>query len=71
MQPSGAVRLPEDVELVLAIGLAKDPDDRFAKAEELAEAFRAAVRSELSEATRERGRRAVAKYPWSKPKPVT
>ena len=71
IQPNAAVRVPEDVELVLAIGLAKDPEDRFAKVEELAEAFRAAVRAELSEVIRERGRRTVAKYPWSRPPTVT
>jgi serine/threonine-protein kinase len=65
-QPSAIVRLPTDVELVLAIAMAKAREDRFQSAEDLAEAFSAAAKSELDVATRERGARMVAKYPWSK-----
>ncbi len=64
-QPGAIVRLPADVELVLAIAMAKAPADRFQKAEELAEAFRLAAKGDLDPKTRERGRRMVAKYPWS------
>jgi hypothetical protein len=67
VQPSATVRIPEDLDLVLAIGLAKDPNDRFQTAEEFARAFRAAVRSELDATVRQRGRALLAKQPWAKP----
>ncbi len=63
--PSTLTRTPEDVELVLAIGLAKSPDERFQRSEDLALAFERAAESELDEPTRERGRKLVAKHPWS------
>ena len=69
-QPRAQARVPEDVELVLAIGMAKDPADRFATAEELAAAFGAAARGQLDATTRERGRRVLAKYPWSTARPT-
>jgi RpiB/LacA/LacB family sugar-phosphate isomerase len=47
-QPSAIVRLPDDVELVLAIAMAKSPADRFQKAEELADAFRLAAKGDPS-----------------------
>ena len=64
-QPSAIVRLPVDVELVLAIAMAKAQADRFQRAEEFADAFRLAAKSDLDGKTRERGMRAIAKYPWS------
>jgi eukaryotic-like serine/threonine-protein kinase len=64
-QPSSIVRLPLDVELVLAIAMAKAPADRFQRAEDLAEAFRRAAKSDLDAKTRERGLKMVSKYPWS------
>ncbi|HSQ65625.1 MAG TPA: serine/threonine-protein kinase [Polyangiaceae bacterium] len=65
--PSAVVRLPEDVELALAVGLAKSPDARFQKAEDFATALRAAEKSELDEATRARARKLLAATPWSQP----
>jgi serine/threonine-protein kinase len=59
-----APALPADVELVLAIALAKEPADRFASATELADAFTAATRSELDPALRARGAALVAARPW-------
>ena len=64
-QPSAIVRLPIDVELVLAIAMAKAPADRFQRAEDLAEAFRRAAKGDLDVKTRDRGLKMVAKYPWS------
>jgi eukaryotic-like serine/threonine-protein kinase len=66
-QPSSIVRLPPDVELVLAIAMAKAPADRFQSAEELAAAFRDAAKGNLGMTTRERGLKMVSKYPWSTP----
>jgi hypothetical protein len=62
--PSTLADIPEDVELVLAIGLAKSPDDRFQRSEDLASAFERAARSSLDEATRDRARKLLAKFPW-------
>lgn len=58
--------LPEDVELVLAIALAKQPADRFSSATELASALRAAARGELDGKLRERARALVAQKPWAR-----
>lgn len=58
--------LPEDVELVLAIALAKQPADRFSSATELASALRAASRGDLDRSFRERGRALLSQSPWTR-----
>jgi serine/threonine-protein kinase len=58
--------IPRDVDLVLAIALAKRRDDRFANAPEFADAFRRAARGKLPQTLRERGRALVDEYPWGK-----
>lgn len=58
--------LPGDVELVLAIALAKRKNERFGSAMEFAEAFVHASRGRLQDELRKRGRAMVAKYPWGK-----
>ena len=63
-QPSVLARLPADVDRVLAIGLAKRPDDRFATALELARWFTAAVDSRLDVDQRRRADDVIARYPW-------
>jgi len=63
-QPGQYVKVPVEVELVLAIALAKKPDDRFDSVEELAEAFRLAATGDLAEATRTKGWHLVKQYPW-------
>ncbi len=63
-QPSILTTLPGDIDRVLAIGLAKDPRDRFATAAELAAWFSAAVISELSPDQRRRADHVIEKYPW-------
>ncbi len=62
--PAQFVHLPSDVELVLAVGLAKLPEDRFASAEELALALRRAAEADLDDATRARGWALLKKAPW-------
>jgi eukaryotic-like serine/threonine-protein kinase len=62
-----ATGLPRDVDLVLAIAMAKRPEDRFSSATELGDAFALACRGKLPQVVRERGRAIVAKYPWGKP----
>jgi eukaryotic-like serine/threonine-protein kinase len=68
IRPSEATPgLPRDVDLVLAIALAKRRSDRFSSALEFAEAFRHAARGKLSTTLRERARTLVDEYPWGKP----
>jgi serine/threonine-protein kinase len=66
-QPSEAVPdLPPDVDLVIAIALAKDPEDRFASAREMAVALAAAAKNQLDPALRLHGRTLVAALPWGR-----
>ena len=58
-------RLHPDVELVLAIALAKVPADRFVSTRALADAMKAAARGQLDPRTRARGRAHLDADPWS------
>jgi serine/threonine-protein kinase len=58
--------LPQDVDLVLAIALAKDPEMRFATATELASALDAAARGLLPQRTRLRAESVIRALPWGK-----
>jgi eukaryotic-like serine/threonine-protein kinase len=62
--PSHIAKIPIEVELVLAIGLAKQRRDRFASIEELSRALRAAYEGRLDETTRKRGWAQLKKHPW-------
>ncbi|MCW5801993.1 MAG: serine/threonine protein kinase [Deltaproteobacteria bacterium] len=63
-QPTMLANLPADIDRVLAIGLAKDPRDRFATAVELAAWFAAAAADGLTLEQRRRGDDVIARYPW-------
>ena len=63
-RPGAQVDLPEDVDCVLAIGLAKEPDDRFSSGQELADALEAATRGALSPTLRDRAATLLANFPW-------
>ncbi len=63
-RPSSLARVSPDVEAVLAVGLAKDPNARFQSGRELAEAFRSALDGALSPELRERAARLVAGTAW-------
>ena len=63
-QPSMLAQLPDDIDRVLAIGLAKDPRDRFAFALELARWFSAAITQGLDPDQRRRADELIARYPW-------
>jgi serine/threonine-protein kinase len=66
-QPSQvAPGVSRDVEAVLAIALAKAPNDRFASAGELARAFRAAVTGTLDAAIVARADKLLAATPWGR-----
>ena len=62
-RPSSIASLPRDVDLALAIGLAKNPDDRYATAAELTSAITAALDNKLTEPWRSRARALEA---WSR-----
>jgi serine/threonine-protein kinase len=57
-------QIPIEVELVLAIGLAKRRSERFSSADELARALQNAERGELDGVTRARGWAILKQYPW-------
>ena len=63
-QPSMLVTLPADVDRVLALGLAKQPSDRFATASELAAWFSAAVDDGLTHDQRRRADDLLGRHPW-------
>ncbi|CAN5178208.1 hypothetical protein BH11MYX1_BH11MYX1_04420 [soil metagenome] len=63
-QPSILAPLPGDVDRVLALGLAKQPADRFATALELAEWFALAIGDRLSPEQRRRADDLATKHPW-------
>ncbi len=63
-RPSEIAELPLDVDAVLAIGLAKDPNDRFSTAEEFASALADAARADLSNELRDLGHKRERTHPW-------
>lgn len=63
-RPSELCMLPQDVERVLALGLAKDPARRFQSAAELARALDQAQYNALSDALRARAEALLAELPW-------
>ncbi|HEY6461195.1 MAG TPA: serine/threonine-protein kinase, partial [Polyangiaceae bacterium] len=56
--------LPADVEMVLAIAMAKDPGDRFATAIEVADALRRAAKGALDPSLRVHAQTLLAALPW-------
>jgi serine/threonine-protein kinase len=56
--------LPADVEMVVAIAMAKDPGERFASAIEMAEALRAAAKGALDPSLRVHAQTLLAALPW-------
>jgi serine/threonine-protein kinase len=56
--------LPADVEMVLAIAMAKDPGERFASAIEMGEALRAAAKGALDPSLRVHAQTLLAALPW-------
>jgi hypothetical protein len=56
--------VPEELDVVLAIALAKDPAARFDSGAALYEAFDAAVRGEIGDDLRRRAAALTVKSPW-------
>jgi serine/threonine-protein kinase len=65
LRPTIAAPLAAEIDLVLAIAIAKDPGDRFASAAEFVEAIDDAARGKLEPALRGRAERLLAKLPWT------
>jgi len=63
-RPSELEDVPADVELVLALGLAKRPEARFGRALDLAHALRDAASGRLEAAERDRALALLAREPW-------
>jgi serine/threonine-protein kinase len=61
-RPSELVDVPADVELVLALGLAKRPEARFGRALDMAHALRDAASGRLEAG--ERGLSLLLREPW-------
>jgi serine/threonine-protein kinase len=64
LRPNQLVALPEDVELVLALALAKDRDHRFSSPSDMATALARARRSELPESLRIHAYDLLSRTPW-------
>lgn len=64
-RPTDIADVPPEIDLVLAIGMAKNPDARFATAAELAEALAAAFAGELPAHVFERGRALERAGAWA------
>lgn len=64
LQPSLFAELPHDVDRALAIGLAKQPSERFTSALELADCFSRACASALTSAERRRADALIDRAPW-------
>ncbi|NUO47518.1 MAG: protein kinase [Polyangiaceae bacterium] len=62
--PGTFVKVPVEVELVLAIGMAKKKANRFERVEELAQALRLAATGELDHETRAKGWALLKQHPW-------
>src|SRR5205807_5440926 len=66
MQPSKLVALPDDVERVLALGMAKEPAQRLGSAAEFAAGLRAAFAGRLDGMLRHRADALLRKEPWGR-----
>jgi eukaryotic-like serine/threonine-protein kinase len=65
-RPGGLVTLPREIDAVLALALAKDRDERFQTALELARALRAAAEGRLQRSVHHRAERLLARHDWGK-----
>jgi tRNA A-37 threonylcarbamoyl transferase component Bud32 len=64
LRPSSVTGGPPEVDLVLAVALAKDPADRFESGDELADALEAAAKGEIAPAVKVRAEAILMKHPW-------
>jgi serine/threonine-protein kinase len=67
IRPSALAVLPRDVDAVLAVAMAKSPDDRFDSAEQLADELEAAMTGRAHDAIRKRATKLTTTLPWREP----
>ncbi|MBL8949128.1 MAG: serine/threonine protein kinase [Myxococcaceae bacterium] len=67
VRPSALVKLPADVDLALAIALAKSPDDRFGTGDQLADVLELALVNQLPDNVRDRAAALLSRQPWLNP----
>jgi serine/threonine-protein kinase len=67
LRPSAVGNVSRDVELVLALALTKQREDRFASAAELAQAYEAASTGTLPDDIARRARAVLDEDPWTEP----
>ncbi|MBX3185530.1 MAG: serine/threonine protein kinase [Labilithrix sp.] len=67
VRPGDLAKLPPEVDMVLAIALAKDPGERFATAADFAKALDAASRGRIDDALETRAARLLSRLPWGAP----
>ncbi len=65
-KPTSLCEAPREVDLVLAIGLAKRPYERFESATQFANAFRSSMAGDISDGLRARGEKLEAKRGWER-----
>ncbi|RMH41675.1 MAG: serine/threonine protein kinase [Deltaproteobacteria bacterium] len=65
-RPSDVAQLPADVDLVLAIAMAKRPQDRFETAADFAAALALAAEGRVDDALRARAQALLARHPWGR-----
>jgi serine/threonine-protein kinase len=63
-RPSTLAELHEDVDFALAVGLVKEPADRWERVAELRDALAAALAGELDAKIRRRGSDLLGRHPW-------
>jgi serine/threonine-protein kinase len=64
MRPGSLIDTPEQIDLALLLGLAKDPDNRFDTAMDLANALSAAALGELDENLASKARQLLSEQGW-------
>ncbi|MEM9493765.1 MAG: serine/threonine protein kinase, partial [Myxococcota bacterium] len=64
LRPSEIVPLPRDIDAVLAIAMAKQSEDRFARVDDFARHLADAARGQLSPELRSRAAALLERQPW-------
>jgi serine/threonine-protein kinase len=63
-RPSAIAPIPKELDDVLAVGMSKDPADRFRTARALFEALRVAARGDVDKDVRTRAQSVLRRWPW-------
>ena len=63
-RPSAIAPIPKELDDVLAVGMSKDPADRFPTAHALFDALRVAARGDVDKDIRARAHAVLKRWPW-------